>query len=313
MFIKILLYVQVFFFLVIITGISTGTLAQKIVYNFYDSLNKNYEIMVSNTDGSNQKNITNNPSTDWVYYTYKDVLYFISDRDTCSRCFFLYSSNSDGANPKKISDLMLEDSWMSSRNNGGEMIVSGRHQKSRNQLYLMNTKDGSYIQITSDTGAFYNDPTFVNDGKQIAFRYKKEKRNRNMKTEIWIMNANGSDAKQLTHYPSSDTTAPWYAYHAGAPKWNAAKGYISFQSMQKGKYHIYAITTDGKKQWQITNTLENEGWHDWSADGNWLIYDTFDDDQRAFDIKLLNIITGEQNWITRGGWKLEYCPVFIEK
>jgi len=287
--------------------------AQKVVYNFYDSLNKNYEIMVSNLDGTGKNNITNNKATDWTYYTYKDTLYFISDRDTCSRCFFLYTGNSDGSNIKRISDLMLEDSWMSSRSNGTEMIVSARQQKSRNQLYLMNLKDGSYKQITNDTAAYYNDPAFVNDGKQIAYRYKKEKRNRSLKTEIWIMNVDGSNARQLTYYPAADTSAPWYAYHAGAPKWNAAKGYISFQSLRNGKYHIYAVTPDGKKQWQLTKTEQNEGWHDWSADGNWLVFDTFNDDQSAFDIKLMNMKSGEQTWLTKAGWKLEYCPVFIEK
>ncbi len=201
-------------------ALSIGANAQKVVYNFYDSLNKNYEIMVSNLDGTGKKNITNNKATDWTYYTYKDMLYFISDRDTCSRCFFLYRSNSDGSNPKKISDLMLEDSWMSSRSNGTEMIVSGRYQKTRNQLYLMNLQDGSYKQLTSDTAAHYNDPAFVNDGKQIAFRYKSERRNRSMKTEIWIMNADGTNTRQLTNYPAADTSAPWHAYHAGAPKWN---------------------------------------------------------------------------------------------
>ena len=63
-----------------------------IAYNVHirDSVNKNnYEIITMNIDGTNKTNITNNPDVAWTYYAYKNRLFFISDRDTCSRCFFL--------------------------------------------------------------------------------------------------------------------------------------------------------------------------------------------------------------------------------
>lgn len=292
-------------------AISIAGNAQHIVFNFYDSARKDYEIMRVNTDGTGQRNITNHSGTDWTYYAYKDVLYFISDRDTCNRCFFLYSTDGEGNGIRKISDLMLEDSWMSSRNGGTEMIVSGRTATTRYQLYLVDLASGKFRQLISDTSAYFNDPVFVNDGKQIVFRYKKERRNRNMKTELWIMNVDGTDFRQLTKYPNSDTSAPWHAYHAGPPKWNAAKGFISYQSIRNGKYHLYAVTPDGKKQWQLTNTQMNEGWHDWSSDGKWIVFDCFDDTQSTFDIMIMNIENGEKRFVTKGGWRLEYAPVFI--
>jgi TolB protein len=292
-------------------AISISGNAQHIVFNFYDSSRKDYEIMRINLDGTGQRNITNRNGTDWTYYAYKDVLYFISDRDTCNRCFFLYSVDRKGYGMRKVTDLMLEDSWMSSRKGGTEMIVSGRVSSMRNQLYLVDLTNGKFRRLTSDTSAYFNDPVFVNDGKQIVFRYKKERRNRNMKSELWIMNEDSSDFRQLTKYPEGDTSAPWHAYHAGPPKWNAAKGFISYQSIRYGKYHIYAVTPDGKKQWQLTNTELNEGWHDWSSDGKWIVYDSFNDAQTNFDIMIMNIENGEKRFVTKGGWRLEYGPVFI--
>ena len=82
--------------------------------------------MHMNFDGSGKKNITNYEDVAWTYNAYKNRLFFISDRDTCYRCFFLYECNADGNNLKKVSNLQLEDSWMSSRNNGEEMIVADR-------------------------------------------------------------------------------------------------------------------------------------------------------------------------------------------
>lgn len=63
-----------------------------IAYNIHekkDTLHKNnYEVITMNMDGSNKKNITKNPDVAWTYYAYKKRLFFISDRDTCNRCFF---------------------------------------------------------------------------------------------------------------------------------------------------------------------------------------------------------------------------------
>ena len=285
--------------------------AQQLIYNFYDSSRKDYDLMVSNLDGTGKRNITRHNSVDWTYYAYGDTLYFISDRDTCNRCFFLYRSRPDGSGLQKVSNLMLEDSWMSSRNRGTEMVVSARTANTRFQLYLLNLANGSYRQITHDTAAYYNDPVFVQEGSKIAYRYRSQRRNRNQITEIWIMDADGSNRRQLTQYPDSLAAKPVAGYHAGAPKWNAAGGFISYQSMRNGKYHIYAVSPDGKKHWQVTNTSLNEGWHDWSTDGRWLLFDCFNDAQDSFDIVLMNMETGEQRWITKGEWKGEYAPIFI--
>ena len=50
----------------------------------------NYEIFVVDTDGNNAQNITRHPDVAWTYKAYQQTLYFISDRDTCYRCYFLY-------------------------------------------------------------------------------------------------------------------------------------------------------------------------------------------------------------------------------
>mgnify|MGYP003539775392 FL=1 len=55
----------------------------KIAYNVYeDTAKDNYDIYIMNMDGSGQKNITNTPGVEWVYYAYEDKIFFISDRDT---------------------------------------------------------------------------------------------------------------------------------------------------------------------------------------------------------------------------------------
>jgi len=303
--------------LYVLFAIQQSSIAQKpqykIVYNVYeDTARDNYEIYSMNMDGSDKKNITNTPGVEWVYYAFEDKVYFISDKDTCHRCYFLYEMDADGNSKKKLTDLQLEDSWMGSRNNGTEMIVSGRIGKLRAQLFLINLKDGSYKQITNDTLSTKRDPMFLPGGNEIVLAYRPDKNlRRTVPDELWKMNIDGSNKTQLTHFPKEDTTTQWYEYHAGPPQLNTKYNFISYLSRQKGQNQVYAVTLDGKKQWQITSGEMGSGWHSWSSDGEWLAMDKTNRQEKGYDIYLMNYKTKETKQLTNG-WKYEQAPVIVQ-
>jgi TolB protein len=284
----------------------------RVVYNVLEDAKKdNYQIYSMNMDGSGKKNISRTTGVDWVYYAYKDKVYFISDRDTCHRCYFLYEMDADGNGVRKISNLQLEDSWMGSRNKGTEMIVTGRVGSTiRSQLFIINLKTGVYQQITNDTVCSQNDPLFLPDNR-IVWRYRPDKKlRRTVPDELWLMREDGSGKQQLTHYPPNDTTAEWFRYHAGPPQWNNRHRFISYISHQKGQVQIFAITPDGKKQWQITSDTLNSGWHAWSDDGNWLVMDKSTRAEKEYDIYLMNYRTLKTICISSDP-KTEQAPVLV--
>lgn len=288
-----------------------------IAYNIHehDTVHKNnYEVVTMNLDGSGKKNITHHPDVAWTYYAYKNRLFFISDRDTCYRCFFLYETDANGSNLKKVSDLMLEDSWMSARNNGEEMVVAGRVGKEiRYQLFLVNTRTGAYKQITNELGAKYGDPCFSPDGKRIAFYYQKDKKDKKSHEELFVMNADGSGMKQLTHYPENNSSAKEYGYRAGATKWHPTENFISYVSLQDGRHNIFAATPDGKKQWKLLTNNLSEGYHDWSPDGKWLTFNQSDWKESQYQIVLMNWKTKEEKQLTDNTYKSQLSPVFVER
>jgi TolB protein len=284
----------------------------KIAYNVYaDTATGNYEIFSMDANGGNPKNISNTPGIEWVYYAYKNKLYFVSDRDTAYRNYFLYEMDADGNNVRKISDLRLEDSWMSSRNDGKEMVVAGRiGKKIRYQLFLVDVASGTFKQLTTDTAAYFADPCFSPDGNQIAFRYRSNRRNfKTEKAEIWTMNADGTNLKQLTHYPESDTTAEWHSYHAGPPQWIEGNK-ITYGSFQKGNGSIFMTTLDGQVS-QLSPDGTDELWHSWSPAGNWIALDATDTTGR-YNIHIMKSDGSEKKQLTND-WRSEQAPVFVLK
>lgn len=285
-----------------------------IAYNvLYNNSTDNYEVFTMNLDGSGKQNITNLSGVEWTYYSYKNKLYFISDKDTCHRCFFLYETNFNGENPKKISDLQLADSWMSSRNNGQEFILKPS-PKVDSAFHIINI-NGQLVQRL-ETGLPYSaDPLFVNNGKQVVFRggMTKNKLVEGFDEAVYIIDTEGNNRKQLTQYPKNDTTAGKFGYKAGTPKWHPTEKFVSFQSKQNGKYSLYAVTLDGSKHWKLTENQENEGWHDWSPDGKWLAIELFDNDQTQFHIGLMNWETKEMKVLTDTLFQYQQSPNFVLK
>ena len=280
-----------------------------------DAEKDDYDVFVMNPDGSEKKNITDNPDVAWSYYAYRDTVFFICDRDTCKRCLYAYTMDSDGSNIRKISSLRLEDSWMSTRNEGAELVVSGRtSSENRRQLFVIDVKTGNFEQITHEKGAMFRDPRFSPDGKQIVYAYKADASNRDVYDELYIMDADGKNRRRLTYYPKDDKTSKWHSYHAGAPKWNPKENFITYQSWQKGKSSLYAVTPDGKKHWKLTDNKLNEGWHDWSPDGEWLAIEMYDKDETEFGIYLMNWKTKKVKKLTDPkDSKFQQAPVFLLK
>lgn len=284
-----------------------------IVYNvLVNDSTDNYEVFTMNMDGSQQKNITNLKGVEWSYYSFKDKVYFISDKDSCQRCaYYLYETNSKGDHPQKVSTIPLADSWMSGRNEGNELIIK---PKSDSVFYIIDLEGKVLSKLNTDF-PYSGDPLFVNGGKQVVFRggQTKSKLIKGFNEELYIIDEDGKNKKQLTQYPTMDTTAGKFGYKAGTPKLHPTENYITYQSKQNGKYSLYAVSLDGQKHWKLTENKENEGWHDWSPDGKWLAIELFDNDQTQFHIGLMNWETQELKILTDSTYQYQQSPSFVIK
>ena len=115
-------------------------------------------------------------------------------------------------------------------------------------------------------------PDWASDGRIVFSSTRDEGSEQVGDTEIWVLDANGEDASQLTDNGVDDAT----------PDWSPAGDRIAFSRGEDAAGRaIYVMTADGRDEKRLTSssiapdgvTFEDDDTPDWSPDGDQIVWE----------------------------------------
>jgi TolB protein len=156
----------------------------------YDSEgDNNRDVFVMEPDGSNQTNLSNHPANDFdpVWSPDGEAIAFLSDRENeQGEGRFVYVMKADGSGVKQLSTM--PDSAWPDWSPAGSQIAFGHD----GDIFVINTDGSGETNLTNSEDRDEH-PKFSPDGQQIAW-----KKSSGDGSFIYVMNADGSDPKQVT-------------------------------------------------------------------------------------------------------------------
>jgi Tol biopolymer transport system component/DNA-binding winged helix-turn-helix (wHTH) protein len=142
---------------------------------------------------------------------------------------------------------------------GGQRLVysRGSYFGSLWKIPIEGGKGGVPVRVTATT-ARDKFTHFSPDGKRIAFQS-----GRSGVDEIWVCDADGTNAVQLTSFGKG---------MSGSPRWSPDGKNIAFDSNVAGSWEIYSVRSDGGRPIRVTNSPPNAVVPNWSRDGKWIYF-----------------------------------------
>lgn len=152
--------------------------------------------------------------------------------------------------------------------------------------------DGSGLRRLTTTPGYDAEGSYSSDGKQIVFC---SNRSGEKNLELYIMDADGSNVRQLTHAPGC---------YNGGPFFSPDGKRVIFRADRKKPHHLqlYVIDIDGKNERALTDDLNWVFWAPyWHPDNRHIIYTAADHSQPGrpnYDLYWMEVASGKKVRLT---------------
>lgn len=223
----------------------------KIVYTCY--IKQIDQICLMNADGSGQAQLTSVDATAFYASLSPDgkTIYFSSRH---SGSFEIYSIGADGRDLQRLTSGIGALYAPELSPDGGLILFTNGSRG----IWVMNANGKKPRAITTENDI---DPTWSPDGSMIAFASSRQGTR-----QLFIMNADGSNVRQVTNLPEM----------GGRSTWSPDGSKLAFYAGPVNGRNIYTINNDGTGLAQLTDGGDNLG-PSWSPDGNWIAFTSFRD------------------------------------
>lgn len=229
--------------------VSWSSDGKKIVFNAKVEKDRNREIYVMNSDGSDQVNLTNHirRESDPQWSPYGEHIVFISDRDDNQE---IYKMNADGSDQVNLSNHFGSESvpqWSPD----GEHIIFISDRDGNQEIYKMNSDGSNQVNLSNHIGND-SDSQWSPDGEHIIFIS-----DRDGNQEIYKMNSDGSNLVNLSNHIGKESD----------PQWSPNGEHIAFVSDRDGNQEIYVLNMSTLLFTNITQSYINDEFPIWINSG----------------------------------------------
>ncbi len=238
----------------------------------------NREIMVINSNGTGERQLTFEPSADVdpAWSPDGNRIAFTSDRDGNRE---VYVMNADGSAQVRLTSTTSGD-YHPAWSPDGRKIAFVSERDGNAEIYVMNADGTNPLRLTSDI-LTDDDPAWSPDGRRIAFRSVRTGLG-DISGDIYVMNADGSEQSRLTTniYPDAQ------------PSWSPDGTRIAYSGgVSSTLRDIYVMNADGSGSTRLK--LEGIAPEDpmWSPDGRKIAMAGLYSDYYYDDVAVIQIVT----------------------
>jgi Tol biopolymer transport system component len=222
------------------------------------------EICIMRADGSDLKQLTSEPGTDF-YPSFSPDMQTIAFAAQRGGNFDIYLMDLDGGNLRRLTRRHGDNFAPAFSPDGRWIVFTSNYGEGSDQNIWLMAADGSNLAQLTFHPADDIDPMWSPDGRKISFAS-----NRNGTTELYVMDANGANVRQLTHEVNI----------GGRNDWSADERYLTFYAGPRGDKNIYlvdmgcALLVEGCSMDQLTRLTDggNNKGPSFSPDGEWITY-----------------------------------------
>jgi TolB protein len=173
--------------------------------------------------------------------------------------------------------ILLAPAW---RPDGAELLVTS-YRSGRPELWSYRLADRSFRALTHRGNAMGG--VYSPDGRRIAYSLTE-----GGNTDVWVMNADGSNQKRLTKEPSIDVS----------PSWSPDGRKLAFTSDRAGTPQLYVMNDDGSGLRRLTFQGNYNQTPSWSPRGDAIAF-TARDERKVFDVFWVSPESGVISRITQ--------------
>lgn len=215
----------------------------------------------------------------------------------------IYLSDEEGITRIKLVDATDSDGYPAVSPSGKQIAFYGKYDKFRTWSIHVADMDGNNVRrLTHKKHVWDSAPAWSPDGKTIAFAREYKDANENWQEEIWLMNPDGSEQRQVKALEGrspefmqdgrllfQSKASPSQISIANidgsnliqltqdetnnmSPKISPDGSQIAYLSNRDGNQEVYVMNIDGSNQTRLTKNRVEEWDPAWTTDGSSVIF-----------------------------------------